>query len=1019
MDTRTFLEFVLPSNGVKYVAQYRRKLDHPKGGVFLHKAFQDLDLMSDAILDLDRSTNDNVYFAMASYKEVRFKTVTRHDKEFTFVVGRTQDNASRVKCLWQDWDVGKANDAASYATREEALAGLKTYLAATRLPIPLIVSSGYGLHTYWVFSEDVAVAEWESIARYQRVIMRHLGVKFDPSRDRDCASVLRPVGTRNKKPGSEPRMVKTIREPGDILPAAEYKRLLRGYVEAHGLTETLGVELPSFLKGGGNLLGVPVEYPPSHAANVVKFCAQLREFSITGGSSEPLWYANLGVLKHCVDGAEKAHEWSAKHAEYDEALTQQKFDQWSAGPTTCERFREINPEGCDKCPHTCKSPVQLGITDELPKPDRVAVEQDQSSVADSPEPVEERDDGLPPCWPERYGYDRATECITTVMLNAKGVPELVRVATPLFYPVQMMFTEDGTFAFRMHMHVRGRVREFVMPTKAISDARSLKGYLASNQVYVMNDKAAVQYVSEYMTELRRRQEEISTYRQFGWHHDYKAFLIGDTLITATETRTVLLGTQLRGELAASFGTSGTVEEWRQGVNTLYNREHAEPHQLAICSAFGAILNPLLGSSMWNGIPYALTSDDSGYGKSTVCLIALSIYAHQSKEIVISDATAKAIPARASAMNNVPFLLDEITKYLTKPADMSDTLYAMSNGRTRIGLAQNGVERSRLPGWNTSVLITGNRNVMHHLSEHKLNPEATQMRVFEVDLQEYPRITTMIKGHADCKKYGAQHAALATHLIDNCYGEVGLQWIRFVMTNPTAVRDKLREVLGHLSKHMRDVDGDASKERFYYQWAACTLVGGYFAKKLGFIDFDLNNLRRWIVAHVAKLRQNVVEMKNTPQDHFASFMADVADKLLITKKFQKLDSRNDDKVEPLLNDRPLRNPICGRLVIGDEKERPKLYVTVQSVRDWCADKGIQYSRLRREWMDEGLLRLGTPGTNRATGGTRVRIGRGILGYQQLGSPWCLELDYFAAAGTISTPESTETQVVTLRAENASA
>ena len=44
------------------------------------------------------------------------------------------------------------------------------------------------------------------------------------------------------------------------------------------------------------------------------------------------------------------------------------------------------------------------------------------------------------------------------------------------------------------------------------------------------------------------------------------------------------------------------------------------------------------------------------------------------------------------MGNLPFLLDEITKYVVKAKDISDLLYALSNGKGRLGSTAEGFER---------------------------------------------------------------------------------------------------------------------------------------------------------------------------------------------------------------------------------------------------------------------------------------------------------------------------------------
>jgi hypothetical protein len=586
--------------------------------------------------------------------------------------------------------------------------------------------------------------------------------------------------------------------------------------------------------------------------------------------------------------------------------------------------------------------------------------------------------------------------------------ERVAVATPLFYPVAQLRLDDGTYGFRMHVKIRGKLREFQIPLKSLADSKVLKGILMSNQIHVLHQAASADYLIKQQVAMRKQKEEIDTYQQMGWQHDGKAFLLGDTLITAEEEIKVVLGTRFKNNgLAKIFKQSGSSGDWIKTVDALYNRPHAEPYQLAVGTAFGNILNGMLGVTQWSGIPLALTTDESGYGKSTAFLLAYSIYCKQDAAVVVTDSTPKAIPVRASAMNNIPFLLDEVTKYLSDPKDASDVLYALSNGGTRGGLTSEGSERERPPNWSSAPSMTGNRNFLHHLTENKLNPEAAQMRVFEIDLMAYPRVETMRKGSADYAAHYAEHSQMAKDSIENNYGALGIAWVRYVMKNRAEITERLRSTA---FKMLRFMDGgDATKERYYYQWATCTLVGLYYAKKLGYVNFDLNHLAKWTVAHVASMRTTTEEYKDTPEDHFSSMMADFVGKIIVTKHFESLDKR-----DPLATEYPLvpvnRNPVCGRLSLGDTKERAKLYISTKAVTQWCTENGIQYTKLRRGFMKEGLIRLGTNGVNKSTGVLRVAIGKGVVGFTQLGSPTCFEMDAERAAHVLT--ENVKAEVTNL-------
>ena len=1000
MDTRSFLKAILPERGIKFVQRIKPR-PGKKDATILYPA-ADSDDAATQSLELDiKFGNDNIYYAMASYNEAKEKTVqTKDGKDFTYVVGRTQENALNVKSLWFDLDVGKPG---SYVTQREAAAGILKYVAATGLPTPVILSSGYGVHCYWIFTEEVAASEWESIAKYQRAAWRHLGILVDPACDQDCARVLRAPGTRNKKAGKEPKVVKVIRDEINALPAQEYKRLLRGYVERNNLGMNVKPDTPEWAKGTtGNLDAALPEFPDSYAKIAVNHCGQMKEFRATGGTSEPMWHAHIGLLKHFKDGEALAHEWGAKHEAYDQGETDSKLAQWKVGPTTCTRFKELNESACSGCEHKCTSPIALGLSEEVAKPNlhemaaTAVSEVETAAIVALTDSKMSDEAGVPLGWPDGFGYDKKGDRVTMRLKDENDVWQEVGIATPLFYPVEQICQEDGTYALRMHVWVRGRPREFMLPTKYTADPRSLKMQLAANRIHVKNEKGAASYLSNHMVNITRLREETNTYRQMGWQHDFSAFLLGDMLITPKEIRSVKLGKAFPEDLLNSFGVKGEKQQWVDAVNTLFNREHGEPYQFAVCAAFSSILNPLLGFSEWSGIPYALTSDKSGYSKSTVNKIAMSIWMRQTKATVVSDSTPKAILGMASAMNNVPFLLDEVTGYLKDPKDQADTLYALSNGAPRRGMTSEGTMRTAIPGWSGNYAMTGNRNIMLQVTENKLNPEAAQMRVFEIDLMAYPRIATMVEGSPDYKKFNAEHGLLARTIVEDSYGHIGIEFIRYIMANLEEVRDRLRKVSMGMNKYMEG--GDATKERFYYHLITTVLVGGYYAKKLGYHDFNLNHLRDWCVKHVEKLRGAVKECQNTPEDQFASMMSDMVGKIIVTKSFQKADGRTTAEF-PMS---PVRNPICGRYATGDEKEKAQLYVTVASVRQWCAEQGVQYNTLRREFLRAGLIKTGLPGTNKDTGTVRVAVGKGVQGVPHLGNPMCLELDAARAADIIKLP-----------------
>ena len=93
----------------------------------------------------------DMYFAMSNFKE-----------EGT----RKGDDAKQIKSFFLDLDVGEDKVAKNegFATQGEALRRLQEFIVALKLPKPLVVNSGRGIHVYWVLSESVAVEQWKVVA---------------------------------------------------------------------------------------------------------------------------------------------------------------------------------------------------------------------------------------------------------------------------------------------------------------------------------------------------------------------------------------------------------------------------------------------------------------------------------------------------------------------------------------------------------------------------------------------------------------------------------------------------------------------------------------------------------------------------------------------------------------------------------------------------------------------------------------------------------------------------------------
>jgi len=975
MDTESFFRRVLPSGGLKILAELVQIPGRDKPG-WRYTTYESLAAMAEAVAQLDAKRR-TIYHACNGYgdwyeEEVKGKVKRRI---------RTQRNVVACRSLYDDIDIGKPG---CYATKKEAAGEVLRFCKEYSLPVPMMVSSGGGLHLYWSFEEDVTPQEWLELSTLKRAATRAFGLKVDPSCDMDLARVLRPVGSTWRKYGER---VVSVRVGGDLSQPSVFRTALAGRV-GEAADGGLSFAAPRVFAGLAISTDLAaVEYPPSSLAEVAKHCAQVRVMRDTQGDvGYEHWRGVIGLAKYAIEGLPIAVEWSAQRAAtgHGQTDTEAKFDTWSTGPATCDFFRQNNPAGCEGCPHKVKSPIQLGHTAESAAP-VITVEPQAAAVEEAPQAQPVDADLQPAHWPE--GYRPIGEDLAAFAPDPKdpdGPGGWQRFARPLFYPVERIKLEDGTYAMRIVMQAKpgAPLREFRVPTKAFADPKTMKSALGAYEISIFNPQLAIRYMQDYLTELRRKTEERYTFQQFGWRDDFSAFLIGDKLISAGATTTVELGSSVAPDLRRCGDVRGTKEQWVNGVDMLYNVQNGEPYQYAICTAFGAVVAPLIGFEEWAGIPLALTSSDSGLGKSTVAKIAVNALSNAAITTP-RDITPYALLKRASTMKNLCVLFDEITQNVqvnASRAGLIDVLYALSNGHGRVRLGSDGSEKKSDPPWCLMSILTGNRNLFFNLSESKINPEAAQMRVFEVDINAYPRVESM--------KGSKAHAEVAQRLVSECAGVFAEDFIRYVLANTGSIQQQLRtlymKIIGALGEK-------SSKERFYAYHVTCTLVGGLIAQQLGAHRFDMGRLRRWAMNHILYLRGEAAKYNLTTEDQFSAMLADLHGTIIVTKHFDTLSTKANKVELPLMQ---VRSPISGRLVLGGEAERGKLFIATRAIDQWCREHGVSPGQFRTTLESAGLIRKVSAADGRHD--RKVVLSKGVPSIPT-GQTRCLEFEFAACQG----------------------
>ena len=953
MYTQQFLEKVLPSTGLYVLAEFWWGLKENPGQT-VHKTIPEL---IKRMRYVDNRKHVNTFHACSTYKEERKSKAKGGPGGM-----RKADNAAYVRSQWIDIDVGEGKP---YATRKDAVSALGAACKTLGIPAPLIVKSGTGLHCYWPFDRDVETSVARPYMRAFASAIAAAGLKQDSSRTADLASVLRPVGSHHRK--GDPIEVTLVRDAAPIDPSKLYEKIEEYLPPPEKSNDAMLDEW-----GSG-----PVEYPPSFASKVVKQCGTLDLLrDVRGDVEEPLWRAMLGLLKHCEDGQELAHEWSSGHPEYSYNETQDKMDGWEAGPPTCEQFSHMCDE-CDSCPFNGKirSPILLGY--EEPEQHVVADEDEDEEVeilaiTETDKKVVSFTKKMPnqlPFWPKKYRWDGQYLSVFVKATEPDEPDRWIPFTEKLVYPFIRYPDDEGEMQLRACVLINAKLnkwREFDIPAKALADSRSMNAYLGAYEVYCMGSKGTVmarEFFQDVIAGMQDLDIETKAYSSFGWHDG--AFVIGTTAITPRGSDPVFLSDRVPEDAQVDFGRNGTAEQWAALIDSIYNRPGAEPYQFMICAGFGAPLVALAGSDLWHGIPIALTGE-GGLGKTTTCTVACSMYGQPGKFQISTNelgATLNALITRVGLMRHLPMVLDEMTG--RKAEEVQAMLYALSNGKPKERNRADGSLISINSKWDTMTFITGNMNITAMLGQlDKHRAEATQLRCFEIPLEE---------GFNDRVFAGLNAKDLIEkQLLGENYGEAGLKYLGYVLKNKAVVAKQLQKLRSKFAPQSRD----ETRERFYLDCIATSLLGGMIAKKLGLLDFDMKAVQKWAMEHVKSLRTNRNNTLNTVEDYLGEFLGSLHGRTVVTEDFR--DARSGPVFE--VDAREVKEPVA-RIANRDKI----ILVTTKYMNDWCNQRNVHAKWFRDELDKRGLINISL-----GQGDNRIRLFKGtnLPNHQQR----CIQLDY---------------------------
>lgn len=849
---------------------------------------------------------------------------------------RCASNIRALKSFFIDIDVDPFDDS-KYPSQNEAVKDLMQFCKRFGFPKPLIVSSGSGLHVYWPLEKEVAADRWRTMAKLFKTILITYELRIDPTRTADASSILRVPGTINTKNGQK---VEILME----CPSYSGKRIVQAIVYA---AQELGAESsatlqqkPAEIPGLGN--NTKIEYPPANFREILKECKQVQALAKTGGESEPLWYAGIGLASHTTEPEKAAKFISRNYPGYTETETMAKLSSFrssGAGPTTCARFDEHNPNICNKCQYFGKitSPIQLGskLVPAAPPP---VVQDDESfdeTVIELPNP------------PYPYIRSEKGEIFIEEQDSRSEKKKLTQIYGRDFYPTKIMHSEvDGVAYSQWKTIIPNEGSVFLeIPQSLMANQQKLHEHLLSKHVPIMPGK--MKYMASYMVAyIKQLQEQTSMERQIGrlgWRNDNTEFALGNKIYTNTGKIITHAASAKMSEELRGLKQNGSLQGW---IDTMqfYNVSGHEAHRFALYAAFGSTLFHMTGHK---GALIFLTGKP-GFGKTTVLRAINSIYGHPiDMEIngTRAGTTEVAVYALFCAYNNIPICLDDMTNF--SPVSFGNIALSISQGVGKRRGTKTGELAKQLDTWAFLAFASANTDAYAMLSKQRGDSSAEAMRIFQIKMLLPTKYS----------KTEADHFA-NVQLLEH-YGLAGHTYTQHIVPN----YDKIK---AHVLKSVERVNAAArirSSERFWSAIVGVAATSGILARKLGLLaDFPVEHDLSWAIEQIDRTRSQVSDHSLAPHEILAEYLESrIGETLILTQT---------RSVTPRIEQEPR-----GSLTIRHEKDQHRAFIMRSQFRQFCSGAGYNVNDVESALIEDNIIEnkctykvLGA-GTNLAKGQTR--------------------------------------------------
>jgi hypothetical protein len=797
------------------------------------------------------------------------------------------------------------------------------FIKEYKLPNPTIVSSGNGLHVYWVLEESVPLHEWKPVAESLKIAMIDYGVKIDPAVTGDAARVLRPVGTVNPK-GDKPVQLWVQKPPVDFNTIRQKLPAGRASRHAFGIPSDVPEHIKSTTSSITEAMGTGTGFDPADGPTVRIKCKQIG----WGADSpqevdEPFWYNMLGVAAFCHNPEATAIEWSDGHPDFSPERTLAKMYQWkenSTGPATCSQFAQKRPSGCRGCPYKDKigSPARLGIQAK-------EVEVAQPLITDTkilplPKPFKRTSSGI------------------KIVVDGTDVD----VCPFDIYPVSYGRDEVLNYeVVRFHWN-RPHMgwQELSMRQAFLAEgAREFSSCIADQGIVLYNKRQTEMFqlmLRSYMNSLREQQAMTNLYASMGWKQNFSQFVIGNTLLRrqpdGTVTEEEIANSTTHKSNTDMYTTAGSLEAWVQ-YTSLLSKGKMPWHMFALGVGFSSVFYAFTGLK---GLTVSLYGPTGG-GKTLIQYWIQSIFGDPDKLHFAAKFTQNTLFSRMGTYAHMPMTIDEVT--LMQDKEVSDFIYWVSQGRDKARLNKNAEEREAKT-WAMPVVLSTNRSFNSKIVASGLDSDAQMMRLLELTVEPHKIFTR--DSDAGRKVYNF----LMSH-----YGLAGRVFVkRLLGIGPEGISAMIAEATENFSKKYGVKF--SGEERFWEQSIILADLAMRLAYEWELTMYPEEDATRWVLEQLGLIRKGMEDNKMDAFDTLAEFINENAQSavnvLHVGSNKPMVDSTRMPRADIRLRFDLFRKDVTAPFDSGT------LLIDRTYLRKWLSINGVDYRTFINELGEEQAI-----------------------------------------------------------------